>query len=302
VDDPVPGARIDDFTVAHVITRGMNADVLAVWHHELLVPLVCKRLRPALAGDGRHRRRLRTEGEALALMNHPGIVRIIDQQHRIALPYLLIEHVGERTLRDRLDDEGPLDADEAVRTVQHVAAAVAHVHRRGFIHRDLKPSNIVVRAGRPVLLDFGVVWPLGARRRPPDRCGTPQYLAPEQIARTVLGPPTDVYGLGILLFELLTGERPFGAVHAAADRSATARFPQLTESPRPLVVLRPDVPADLDAVVARCLARDPSSRFASVVALMRALDPFTAVKVWPQSALSAERDAFAPAPPHRRLA
>jgi serine/threonine protein kinase len=293
---PAPGTRIDDVTIARGIAHGMSADVFAVWHHRLLTPVVCKRLRPADQRNAAHRRRLRVEGQVLSLLAHPGIVRLIDQQHAIPLPYLLLEHVGARTLRDRLKTEGPLEVGDAVRIVQHVAAAVAHVHAHGFVHRDLKPSNVVLRDGRPVLLDFGVAWRLAPRRRPPDRSGTPQYLAPEQITRAPLTPATDVWGLGVMLVELLTGERPFREGAKLADAALPARYPQLAEAPRFARAL----PAEVVVVIEACLQKNPRARPQSAVALARALDALTVVKVWP-SALAGTFEPFETAEPLRRL-
>jgi serine/threonine protein kinase len=276
--EAAPGTRIDDVTIAYRIAVGMSSDVFAVWHHGLLTPLICKRLRPGDAGHAGHRRRLRLEGHALSLMSHPGIVRAIDQRHATALPYLLLEHVGGRTLRAMLKIDGPFATAPAVRIVQHVAAAVAHVHARGFLHRDLKPSNVVLRDGRPVLLDFGVVWRLAGARRPPDRSGTPQYLAPEQIHREPLTPATDVYGLGVLLYELLGGERPFPAGDVSAGAPLEARYPQLTAPPRRLAR---EIPAELALLVAAFLEKNPAARPQSAVDVVRLLDPFSDVKVWP---------------------
>ena len=298
MEEPGPGTRIDDFTVAYRISRGMSADVFAVWHHGLLTPLVCKRLRPAEVGDEQRRRLLFAEGDALARLCHPGIVRLIGENRRASLPYLLLEHAGERTLRDELRESGPFETERAIRFVQHVGAAVAHAHTRGLLHRDLKPSNVALHGGRPVLLDFGVVWEFGdVRRRPPDRSGTPQYLAPEQIARDPLTPATDIYGLGALLFELLTGERPFRAGEENRRAPLEARYPQLAEPPRRAAQLNERVPEKLSAVIDKCLARDPLERFQEVPDLLGALDEFTRVKVYTELLTLEEAFASAPAAP-----
>lgn len=291
-EEPGPGTRIDDFTVAYRIARGMNADVLAVWHHALMAPLVCKRLSGRDAGDAKSRRLLRSEGRALSLMSHPGVVRLFGQRHDAAQPYLLLEHVGDRTLRDVLREEGPLEVGRAVRVVQHVAAAVSHAHARGYIHRDLKPSNVSLRAGRPVLLDFGVAWRAApAGRRPPDRSGTPQYLAPEQIARAPLTPATDVFGLGALIFELIAAGRPFRRGDADA-RELAARYPQLVEGPKRLEESARGVPEGLARVVSRCLEKEPGARFQSAADVARALDEFTPIKIWPGELARAGFGAF----------
>jgi len=296
LEEPQPGTRIDDFTVAYRIARGMNADVFAVWHHELRTPLVCKRLRPADEHYVKWRRLLRKESATLAQMNHPGIVRLIDQNMRALLPYLLLEHIDGQTLRNELNERGSFATDAAVRIVQHVGAALIHAHARGFVHRDLKPSNIIMRVGRPVLLDFGVAWKWQSGRRPPDRSGTPQYLAPEQILREPLTPATDVYGLGLLLFELITGTRAFRTGDAPGhDRRAAlaTRYPQLIDAPPLKLLSEKRAPRKLTTVIARCLARKPQERYASIAKLLTALDLFTKIKVWPQEATRGQKD-FAP--------
>jgi eukaryotic-like serine/threonine-protein kinase len=274
----------------------MSGDVFAVWHHGLLTPLVCKRLRPSDQKHAAHRRRLKAEGQVLSLLAHPGIVRLVDQRHAGPLPYLLLEHVGTRTLRDLLKTNGPFELADGVRIVQHVAAAVAHVHARGFLHRDLKPSNVVLRDGRPVLLDFGIAWRLAPRRRPPDRSGTPQYLAPEQITRAALTPATDVWGLGAMLVELLTGARPFPEGVTLRDAPLPDRYPQLAAPPRYARAL----PADLVAVIEACLQKSPRARPSSALELARTLDPFTPVKIWPGAAGGAF-EPFEPQEPVTRL-
>ena len=282
-EEPGPGTRIDDFTVAYCISRGMSADVFAVWHRGLLTPLVCKRLRPADADSVKTRGLLRAECAALKRLCHPGVVRLVGENMRAPLPYLLLEHAGGRTLRDELRESGAFDVARAVRLVQHVGAAVAHAHARGLLHRDLKPSNIVLRAGRPVLLDFGVVWELGdGRRCPPDRSGTPQYLAPEQVTRSPLSTATDVYGLGALLFELLAGGRPFRAGEGGWHAPLASRYPQLAEGPNLAALSARGVPRALTCVIAMCLARNPLARLQTAAELVLALDDFTPVKVYPE--------------------
>lgn len=275
------GERIDDFTIAYRISSGMNTDVFAVWHHELLAPLICKRLKQSGYNDSKYRELFFQEAAALAELNHPGIVRLLEFNQNAELPYLLLEHVGERTLRDELRENGAFDTARAVRIVQHVAAAVAHIHSNGYLHRDLKPSNIILRNGRPILIDFGVVWKMKPERLPPDRSGTPQYLAPEQIKQEKLSPATDVYGLGMLLFELLTGERPFN--HGAEPNESVSlekRYPQIVADPKQFEEIGQNVETALTQIVYRCLEKSPEARFQCAVELMKALDSFTDVKIW----------------------
>lgn len=315
------GSKLDEMIVAHTIARGMNTDVLAVWHTTLRTPLVCKVLRLDVFGERdlyaaqrarKWRQLLRLEAAALKRFQHPGIVRLIADETRNVIPYLLLEHVGGRTLRDLLRAGKRLPVDEAVRIVQHIGSSLAHVHRHGFIHRDLKPSNIIIRDGRPVLLDFGVVWrwrtsspaaaserapqtsPFASTRRPPDHCGTPQYLAPEQVRREPLSPLTDIYGLGVLLYELVTGTRPYPASKRTHERDLPldVRYPQLAMTPPKLRDLRPDIPVKLASVITRAMHREPDKRFADIAELLIALDAFTAVKIYPNISGLKAGDAF----------
>ncbi len=310
------GSKLDEMIVAHTIARGMNTDVLAVWHTTFRTPLICKVLRLDTFGEHdayaaqrarKWRRLLRLEAAALKRFQHPGIVRLISDETRNIIPYLLLEHVSGRTLRDRLRVEKRLPVDEAVRIVQHTGAALAHVHHHGFIHRDLKPSNIILRDGRPVLLDFGVVWRWRTTSsttssttlststpRPPDRCGTPQYLAPEQVRREPLSPLTDIYGLGVLLYELITGTRPYPASKRTHELSLplNVRYPQLEMMPPKLRDLRPDIPVKLAPVIMRAMHREPDKRFADIAELLIALDAFTAVKIYPNISGLKAGDAF----------
>ena len=284
--EPQPGDRIDDFTVVYKISTGMNTDVLAVWHHSLLVPLICKRLRSENALRPKWIELLNREGKALSEMKHPGIVRLIEWNSEAESPYLLLEHVGGKTLRDLLKEQVAFKTDHAVRIVQHLAAAVSHIHSKGYLHRDLKPSNVILRDNRPVLLDFGVVWRINPERNPPDRSGTPQYLSPEQIKLGKLSPATDVYGLGMLLYELLGGERPFrkGALGTESDLLEEI-YPQLVEPPKQLEETGSGINPKLAAIIYRCLDRQPENRLQRAVDLIRALDEFTVIKIWKTEAV-----------------
>lgn len=320
--------RIGETIVAYRIARGMNTDVFAVWHTRLHAPMVCKRLRADESGADnkpqarKWRKLLQIEADALEQLNHPNIVRLIENHTRETDAYLLLEHIGSQTLRDRLREEKQLPIDEAVRVVQGVGAGLIHVHARGFIHRDLKPSNIILRGARPVLLDFGVVWrwrkqgkrrratsdlsdnlpdEVSAReakrqtasdvynkmqslaRRPPDRCGTPQYLAPEQARRAPLTPLTDIYGLGVLLFELIGGKRPFASSKRTHEKQLPldVRYPQLVAAPRNLLELRKDVAPELAQIISRAMHREPAQRFQTMRDLLIAIDDFTPTKVYP---------------------
>ena len=196
-----------------------------------------------------------------------------------------------------------LHVPDAVRAAMHIGAAVHALHRAGLLYRDLKPGNILLRDGVPVLVDFDVVWPRDAGP-PPDRLGTAPYMAPEQILGEPLTPATDVYGLGAVLYELLTGRWPMeepadddedAEEDAFADDEVdppsqtvdwAASYPQLVRDPVPLRAHNPRIPREIEAIVPRALARDPQARFQTMSGFLAALAPHLrgVHRLWPAGA------------------
>jgi serine/threonine protein kinase len=207
--------------------------------------------------------RFKNEAEAVASLSHPHIIQIHDFGEWNGMPYLTMEFAGGGSLAQQLRQGAfaPLRAAEMVETL---ARAMHFVHERGIIHRDLKPANVLLtEQGIPKLADFGL-----AKRLDDDQqltrtkavLGTASYMAPEQAAgdKNALGPATDIYALGAILYELLSGQPPF----RAATREMTIHQ-VLSQDPVPLTQLRADVPAELEAVCLKCLEKEPRQRFAS---------------------------------------
>ncbi|MCO5169822.1 MAG: protein kinase [Planctomycetes bacterium] len=203
--------------------------------------------------------RLAREVGALASLDHPGIVAVRDVGRAGERAYLAMELVEGTSLAQRLR-AGPLPVAEAVDVVGQVAAALAHAHGRGVLHRDVKPANVLLdRAGRARLADFGLARRAGDARLTAtgELLGTPAYMAPEQANadRARVGPWSDVWALGAVLHEALTGRAPFGGATALATLAAV-----LEAAPAPVSALRPGVPPDLEALCLRCLDKDPARR------------------------------------------
>jgi serine/threonine protein kinase len=218
-----------------------------------------KVLRADLAADDATRARFRNEALAAARLSHPNIVAIYDTGGDSDVAYIVMELVNGPTVRALLDERGPLPVRDAVRIALQVADALDAAHRAGLVHRDVKPANVLVPAGGPVkVTDFGIakVTGSGDLTRTGTVMGTARYLAPEQVTGGRADSRTDVYALGLLLYEMLCAQPPFRGDTDVA--TATARLTSVAPSIRPQ---RPDVPAALDDVVHRCLARDPARRF-----------------------------------------
>jgi WD40 repeat protein len=223
--------------------------------------------------------RIRAEAEAVARLRHPNVVQIYHVGEAAGLPFLELEYLPGGSLADTLDGT-PRPAAAAARLVEPVARAVAEAHRLGIVHRDLKPGNVLLTAGgEPKVGDFGLAKWLASDVRLTQTgqvVGTPLYMAPEQAearARDV-GPAADVYSLGAILYELLTGHPPFQA--ATLLQTLDLVRSQEPVSPRQT---QPDVPRDLETICLKCLNKDPARRYAGAEALADDLNRF--LSGWP---------------------
>jgi serine/threonine-protein kinase len=239
--------------------------------------------------------RFRAEAEAAARLDHPHIVPVYAVDESAGEPFFLMKYIAGTTLAKRLA-EGPMPAWEAAELLGPVCRAIHYAHEHGVLHRDLKPSNILIdHEGRPHVSDFGLAKRLGAEASLTQSgaiIGTPSYMAPEQAhaapgdGRRVLGPACDVYSLGAILYQMLTGRPPFQAA-SALDTILLV----LEQDPIPPRVLNPKAHPDLEMVVLKCLQKAPEQRYPSAAALADDLDAFRAGE--PVSARSTSLRALA---------
>ncbi|RUL81809.1 serine/threonine-protein kinase [Tautonia sociabilis] len=274
---PSPAEAPDGYDLIAPIGRGGNGIVTKARHRRLGRLVALKRLRSGPDADPRELVRFRVEAEAAARLQHPNIVQIFDVGRVGGQPYIAMEYVSGGSLADRLTT-GPLRPREAAALVETLARAVDHAHRAGVIHRDLKPANVLLTAdGTPKLADFGLAKRLDAATAGPTQSdallGTPHYMAPEQAAGRpeAVGPAADVYALGAILFECLTGRPPFIAPSPleALDLVRSAE-------PPPPSRLQPGIPRDLQTICLTCLEKAPARRYSSAGALADDLARFAA--------------------------
>jgi serine/threonine protein kinase len=217
--------------------------------------------------------RFRMEAQAIARLQHPNIVQLYEVSESEGHPFFSLELVETGSLADQLDGT-PWPARKAARLVRTLARAVHHAHEHDIIHRDLKPANVLLAAdGMPKITDFGLARQLDTSgcQTPSDAVlGTPSYMAPEQAGQAKhVGPGADVYALGAILYELLTGQPPFqGATTFDIIMQVVADDPL---APR---LLRPNLPADLETICLKCLHKDPNHRYPSAKALANDLRRF----------------------------
>jgi len=222
--------------------------------------------------DATSRERFRREALVLSRLSHPGVATIFDFDIRNGCEFLVMEYVGGGTLQSRLE-AGPLPVDDVLRFGIAVAEALDNAHRHGFLHRDLKPGNVALTAdGHPKILDFGIAMLLaddntdGRITQAGLVLGSLPYMSPEQLLGEICDARTDIYALGVMLFELLTGQRPF-----AKERSEALMFAIVSNAAPSVRALRPDAPEALDRLVAECLRKDPAHRPTSAAQVSAAL-------------------------------
>jgi eukaryotic-like serine/threonine-protein kinase len=245
------------YAVVGHLQRGRSLDIYDVWSEERACRCVAKLARPDRHDKGTHER-LINEGRLLGALTHPHIVRAYEMIHDPA-PVLILETLTGTTLR-RAIEHGRLQPGSVAMLGVQLCSALRYLHARHILHIDLKPSNIISACGVVKVLDLSLAQPPGAGH--PGR-GTRQYLAPEQARGGVLSAATDVWGLGAVLFEATTGQRPFQAFEGA-------RYDQLERGAEPVGAHR-RVPPDLARAIDACLARDPEQRptLASLADLLR---------------------------------
>jgi predicted Ser/Thr protein kinase len=232
-------------------------------------PVAIKVLADRYANDDTFVTRFRREAQAAAALNHPNVVSVFDTGDDGQAHYIVMEYVPGQTLADVLKREGPLDPDRAARIAEDVATALQAAHERGLVHRDVKPGNVMIDPeGRTKVMDFGI-----ARAAANDTLtqtgavlGTAAYLSPEQARGDPVDARSDIYSLGAVLYEMLTGRPPF-----TGDSPVAIAYAHVNDQPDPPSAHRPGVPPELEAVTIRALAKDPGDRYPSAEAFRAAI-------------------------------
>lgn len=267
---------IPGYTILDLLGEGAIAVVYRAMDYRLNRPVALKIILHSdeSTASANHSPRWKLEAEAIAQLNHPGIVQIYELGRHKDLPYLALELCPGGSLADRIQNK-PQDSRAAAIVVEQISRAVHMAHEQGILHRDLKPENILIHNETLLPLekcrikvgDFGLAKRLDSeshQTRTDVILGTPSYMAPEQSSHRTekLGPPTDVYALGAILYELLIGRPPF-----RADTDFETLLQARQQDPIPLKQLRPSVPRDLEIICMKCLSKIPSQRYPTAKAL-----------------------------------
>lgn len=274
---PHPGKTFGKCRLQQLLGRGGMGSVFLAEHLFLKRLVAIKILSPELCEDAEVVERFEREAVTAARLDHPNIVRIHDVDEEGGMPFLVMEYVDGENLETMLKREKTLPVRSAVWIAREVASALAHAHEVDVIHRDIKPGNILIAAdGRVKITDFGLAKDLGK----PDETaaeglvlGTPYYVSPEQARGERLDGRTDLYSLGVTLYAMLTGARPFDG------RTASSVIRKHVFAPRPsLLAHRPALARPVAGIVRKMIAQSRADRYASARALLKDLDLFLAGK------------------------
>jgi serine/threonine protein kinase len=268
--EPPGGGAVGPYVIRQELGRGGMGIVYLADDTRLMRRVALKALSPDIGRDPTGRERLRREAQAAAGLSHPGIATVYALEEFSGELFLVCEYVAGQSLRRSLA-EGPLPIARALEIATQIARTLTVAHEAGVVHRDIKPENIIITPGGGVkVLDFGLARlenaALTGLTHTGAILGTPAYMAPEQALGRRVDFRTDLFALGLLIYEMVSGTNPF------VGRTVTATLVRIAEGTEPpLSDVRPDVPPELDRVVARCLRKNPLERFDSTQALADAL-------------------------------
>jgi eukaryotic-like serine/threonine-protein kinase len=257
------------YRVERTLGQGGMAAVYLAHDAELERPVAVKVLAEHLANDDAFRQRFLREARMAAKLSHPNVVHVYDQGDEDGRPFIVMEYVEGMTLGDELRRSGPLPPARVVDLALQICGGLEHAHASGLVHRDIKPGNLLLREdGTVKIADFGIARAAQATKLTQigSVLGTAAYLAPEQASAEPVTAAADIYSLGCVLFELLTGRTPY-----VFETLPELVVKQREEAITPIRELRPDVPPELEAAVMHCLARNPEYRPTSAAALAQEL-------------------------------
>jgi eukaryotic-like serine/threonine-protein kinase len=283
------------YRIVRKLGAGGMADVYLAEDQELGRRVAIKILNGRHANDDQFIERFRREAKNAAALNHPNIVSIYDRGEAEDTYYIAMEYLDGRTLKELVVGHGQAPVRVAVEYARQILSALRFAHRHGIVHRDIKPHNVLVdREGRVKVTDFGIARAGTSQMTETGSIvGTAQYLSPEQAKGGEVDQRSDLYSLGIVLYELLTGKTPF-----EGDTPVEIAMKHLSTPPQPPSKLRPDIPHELDLVVLRALAKDPDDRYQSADEMEGDLERVSrGARVAPATKESATQVMRAPTPP-----
>jgi len=279
--------RVDEF-----LGRGGMSEVYKVWDQKRMTTLAMKLLHDDLALDKVFLRRFKREAETLAKLQHPNIVRFYGLEQDGYTAFILMEYVEGVTLKHKIfaSDHSGMQIDQIHQVTRALCSSLGYAHSLGLIHCDLKPGNVMIKQNGSVLLaDFGIARLTDAATATMVGAGTPAYMAPEQVKGLDPVPQTDIYAMGVMLFEMLTGgERPFTGEQTTTTgtTSAKVRWEQVNLDPPSPRLYNPDLSAEMGKIILTCLAKDPANRYQTTSILLNIFERTIGIENQPDRVVS----------------
>ncbi len=270
--DKYLGTMLDDrYEILEVIGTGGMAVVYKAMCHRLNRYVAVKILRDELANDEEFRQRFQTEAQAVAMLSHPNIVSVYDVSHSDDVEYIVMELIEGVTLMQYMKKKGALGWKEALHFAVQISKALEHAHEKGIVHRDIKPQNIMIlKDGTIKVADFGIAALESAQEKKSDQTvGSVHYIAPEQARGEQPDPRSDIYSLGVVLYEMLTGKMPYDG-----DTAEQVALKHITGHAVPPQELNPDIPEELAEITLKAMNADINARYQSASELLHDLEDF----------------------------
>lgn len=270
--DKYLGTMLDDrYEILEVIGTGGMAVVYKAMCHRLNRYVAVKILRDELANDEEFRQRFQTEAQAVAMLSHPNIVSVYDVSHSDDVEYIVMELIEGVTLMQYMKKKGALGWKEALHFGVQISKALEHAHEKGIVHRDIKPQNIMIlKDGTIKVADFGIAALESAQEKKSDQTvGSVHYIAPEQARGEQPDPRSDIYSLGVVLYEMLTGKMPYDG-----DTAEQVALKHITGHAVPPQELNPDIPEELAEITLKAMNADINARYQSASELLHDLEDF----------------------------
>ncbi len=285
------GVLLDDrYEILEKIGEGGMAVVYKAFCHRLSRFVAVKIMREEMAADEEFKRRFCAESHAIAMLSHPNIVAVYDVSHSDDVEYIVMELVDGITLKQYMDKRGAISWKEALHFTKQITKALAHAHSRGIIHRDIKPQNIMLlKDGTIKVADFGIAALENEMQESGQAVGSIHYIAPEQARGENPDARSDIYSLGIVMYEMLTGRKPYTG--ETIGEIAVKHMSSLPTMPSDIV---PDIPPELERITLKAMSCPINKRYQSANELLDDLDKFTQAQIVQEKKPEYENPAVAP--------
>lgn len=285
------GVMLDDrYEILEKIGEGGMAVVYRAFCHRLNRFVAVKIMREEMAADEEFRRRFCAESHAIAMLSHPNIVAVYDVSHNDDAEYIVMELVEGITLKQYMDKRGAISWKEALHFTKQITKALSHAHSRGIIHRDIKPQNIMLlKDGTIKVADFGIAALENEAQERGEAIGSIHYIAPEQARGECPDARSDIYSLGVVMYEMLTGQKPY-----TGDTIGEIALKHMSSLPAMPSDLVPTIPAELERITLKAMSCPINSRYQSAAELLEDLDKFTQAQVHGEKKQEFENPDVAP--------